>query len=183
MSVEVRVTRRVPDSVWTDALKALYTDCVYRAAGYAQEYAPRAKGTMLRTLNPQSSMTVDGGAWPAWAKYKPKIGNPPYAGYLNAGSYVRTWVPPRGVITKWAQKKGLDGGATWGNMLRRRGKKVWYHYINNPGKSPPKTTTDEYGRRTAGWFDPSVPYAMKASGDMDAIAEAFKARIESAWNG
>jgi hypothetical protein len=186
MSVEVKVTRTVPDSVWTEALKALFDDLIHRAHGYATAYAPTDKGKLKQSLAPQAAGKMDGGAWPQWASYGPKITNPPYAGYLNAGSYTRTWVPPKAAIQRWGKLKSMaadDAKGIWGGMFHAKPKVVHYHYVGQPESKPPDTTSDQYGLRTAGWFNPSVVTAMTKGGDMDRAADAFAARIERAWNG
>lgn len=186
--VEVKVTRSVPDSVWTDALKALFDDLINRAHGYATAYAPVDMGKLRQSLSIQAGAKMDGGAWPKWASYGPKITNPPYPGYLNAGSYTRTWVPPFNPINRWARRKGMtdiDSAYLWNGMFSRgrAPKVVHYHYVGQPEQRPPDTTSDQYGLRTKGWFNPSVVTALKKSGDADKAADAFKARIERAWNG
>ena len=188
MSVEVKVTRWVPDSVWTGALTALFDDIIRRAAEYADAYAPHDKGKLSQSLSPQVATKIDGGAWPKWATYAPKVTNPPYPGFLNAGGYVRTWVPPRGAIGRWGQLKGFDAATTsgiFGGMVANKGRPVpvEYHYVAQPRKRPPAATNDQYGLLTKGWFNPSVPKALKDTGDLQQAADAFAARIEKAWNG
>ena len=186
MSVEVKVTRWVPDSVWTGALTALFDDIIHKAAEYADVYAPHDNGTLAQSLAPQVATKIDGGAWPKWATYAPKVTNPPYPGFLNAGGYVRTWVPPRGAIAAWGAKKGMDNiGGLYGGMIRSKGRPVpvEYHYVAQPQKRPPAATSDQYGLKTKGWFNPSVSMALERSGDLQREADKFAERIEKAWNG
>jgi len=184
MSTEVKVTRWVADGVWTKALTNLFQTLIYNAAEIAQDYAPSDMGKLKQSLNPQAAGTVDGGAWPAWAKFGPKGDAARYGGYLNAGSYVRTWVPPVAALNRWVAMRDLDisGKALQASMRRNLGKTVYYHYIGNPNLSPVSAQHDAFGQRTQGWFNPSVVEAMER-GPAQEAADKFKEEIERAWNG
>lgn len=187
MSVDVKVTRWVSESAWTTALQHLFERLIYNAAEIAADYAPVDMGKLKQSLNPQSAGTVDGGAWPAWARFGPKGDAATYGGYLNAGSYVRTWVPPLGAIVGWGIRKGMqpiEYAGIWNGMYTRgrNPKTVYYHYVGGPAKAPMSAHQDQYGQRTQGWFNPSVIEAMERGPTQEA-ADKFAAEIERAWNG
>lgn len=189
MSVEVTVTKDVPDSVWTKALNGLFEDLVRAGAEAAQNYAPTDMGKLKQSLNPQQAdVVVESGAWPTWATYGPKGDPATYGGYLNAGSYVRTWVPPIDALTRWVTLKKFASGkgarrmahAIQKRMALNLGATVRYHYIANPNASPIGASHDDRGTQTKGWFTPSVPKALEA-GPIDKALDDFAREIEGAW--
>jgi len=185
--VVVRVTRRVPDDVWTQALERMFKALIYKAAEYGKDFVPVDRGAGRRSLSPQSAdVKVDGGKWPSWASYGPKVNATPYLGYLNAGSYIRTWVPPFAAIQRWGGHKGMSavevgtiyGAIKWGPKPQ----KVTYHYVGNPNATPRKAGHDKYGTQTKGWFNPGVPDALRGGRDLDEAANDFARDIEKRWN-
>lgn len=184
--IEIRVTRSVPDDVWTTALRHLFEKVIYDAASLAQSYSPTDMGKLKQSLNPQRAGQVDGGQWPAWAKYGPKGEAAKYGGYLNVGSYTRKKRPPKAVVYRWMKlrNRGKDPtpqevNAVWWNM--KPGQKVTFHYIGHPSSTPLAMQRGPHGPMTKGWFNPSVPDAMKR-GPLQEAADQFKGEIERAWN-
>lgn len=184
-SVEVTVTREVPDSAWSEALRGLLTDLVYAGAEFATLYAPTDNGTLKKSLNPQSAIEIESSPFPTWSRFGPKGETAKYGGFLNVGGYIRKKRPPKAAVYRWLRlKNGADPdektvNAVWWSM--KPGKEVTYHYIANPSATPRSGGGDAHGTRTKGWFIPGVIEALEA-GPIDKALDAFAAAITKAWN-
>lgn len=87
--VEVQVVRQVDlDRILGEATKRMLTALVYKAAAHAIDRSPVDKGTLRKGINPQSAQ-YDGASIPTWATFGPKVQQPPYPAFLNAGEAKR----------------------------------------------------------------------------------------------
>ena len=177
-SIEVKVVKAVDmQRLIAQANKRMLTACVRQASNRAIGRSPVDKGTLRKSLNPQGAK-YDGASIPSWAEFGPKVNAVPYAGYLNAGSYVRkSGKPAPGApLRRWAGRKGIPAGSR-GVVVRsvqrkqaRRGTFV-LHYVSGPMK----------GKATKGWFDPGVRDDMQNLQDVENIVRDTATWIASKW--
>jgi hypothetical protein len=86
-ALELKVLRTVPDEYLQQPMRNLFQRLVRVGATLAAHRAPVDHGHLRRSTQPQqASVQVDSARVPKWALYGPKVLQPPYPGYLNAGT-------------------------------------------------------------------------------------------------
>lgn len=176
--IEVKVLRQVDmQRIVGQANRRMLTALVRQSSNLAIQRSPVDKGTLRKSVNPQAA-TYDGGRVPTWARFGPKANAVPYAGYLNAGSYVRKSgkAAPSAPLYRWAKRKGIPKAAqpvVVRAIQRKQMRRGTFRmtYASGPMK----------GKSTKGWFNPGVRDDMENLQYVQAIVRDTAAWIQAEW--
>lgn len=87
--VKLEIVRAVPDRYLAEPMRRFHRRLIQAGATAAAVMAPVGTGHLRRSTQVQNArVDLDGATIPTWSLYGPKVLDPPYPGYLDAGEAV-----------------------------------------------------------------------------------------------